>query len=243
MTVSKSKFARDKKPRRRPPSLDQRKRFLIVAEGLVTERNYFEELGRRYRMAIDIEVDGPGVPKTLVERAVKRKKRAQALAERFADDSELFDDIWCVFDVDVHPKIADAKQQARAHGIALAISNPRFELWALLHYQDQTGHIERGKVTSLLRRHIPRYRKQLPLEQLEARYTAALTRSRSLEKDCERLAEPHKNPSTGVHHLVELIRKVSSGQSPPVAGAGRARAKDDRPSEIGTTGHRRLTRG
>lgn len=208
--MSRSKFARDKQPRRRrPPFLEQRKRFLIVVEGAVTERTYFEDLGRRFRTMIDVQVDGPGVPKTLVERAVKRKKDTLALAERLANDSELFDEIWCVFDVDAHPKIADAKQQARAHQIELAISNPCFELWTLLHYQSQTAHIERNKLASLLKRHIPRYRKQLPLEELEARYAEALTRAVALAKDCDRLCEPHKNPSTGVHHLVERIRKAS----------------------------------
>jgi hypothetical protein len=157
-------------------------------------------------MTIDVVVDGPGVPKTLVEKAVSHKRAAEKLARQENDDSVLFDEVWCVFDVDDHVKIPDAKQQAKANQISLAISNPCFELWALLHYQSQTAHITRQKLARLLQTHIPGYEKLLPVDDLEPRYPSALKRGMALEKDCERLGEPGKNPSTGVHHLAERIR-------------------------------------
>nr|WP_236684662.1 RloB family protein [Ferrimicrobium acidiphilum] len=49
------------------------------------------------------------------------------------------DEFWCVFDVEWpqnHPHLRDAIEQARQGGIELAISNPCFELWLILHFQD-----------------------------------------------------------------------------------------------------------
>jgi hypothetical protein len=36
--------------------------------------------------------------------------------------------VWCVFDIDEHPVIPEAKDQAPANRIELTISNPYFEL-------------------------------------------------------------------------------------------------------------------
>lgn len=52
------------------------------------------------------------------------------------------DTAWAVFDGDEHRDSNphnwnDAVQRAKSHGINLAISNPCFELWYLLYYQDQ----------------------------------------------------------------------------------------------------------
>ena len=67
------------------------------------------------------------------------KKKAQDAARREDDENLAYDAVWCVFDVDEHPQIADARQMARANGIELAISNPCFELWLLLHFRDSPG--------------------------------------------------------------------------------------------------------
>jgi hypothetical protein len=72
------------------------------------------------------------------------------------------EEVWCVFDIDEHPLIPEAKDQARANGIEMAISNPCFELWALLHFQDQRAHIEQGKVQQSRRQRMPGYEKRVP---------------------------------------------------------------------------------
>ena len=77
------------------------------------------------------------MPKTLVERAVAMKREAALEAKRKKDENLKYDQVWCVFDIDEHPFVPEAKQQARDNGIEVAISNPCFELWALLHFRDQ----------------------------------------------------------------------------------------------------------
>ena len=58
------------------------------------------------------------------------------------------------FDVDEHPGISDAKQMARASGIKLAISNPCFELWLLLHFREQPGPQNRHRIQHILKTHV-----------------------------------------------------------------------------------------
>jgi hypothetical protein len=154
-----------------------------------------------------LELSPGGVPKTLVERAVKMKKEADTRAAK--DDNERYDEVWCVFDIDDHPKIDDAKQQARDSGIGLAISNPCFEIWALLHFQDQRAHINRTQLSALCRKHMPGYKKNLPVEELSSLYEKAVARAVALDTWQRQQGEGRKdaNPSTGVHKLTETIRE------------------------------------
>ena len=142
--------------RRRPPSRETRQRILILCEGEVTEYQYFDAFRREERnRLVDVEIDNKGgVPKTLVERAAKRKRDSEEDARRERDENLKYDQVWCVFDVDEHPKLPDARQQARDNDIYLAVSNPCFELWLLLHFRDQTAHIERKAAATLLKTHI-----------------------------------------------------------------------------------------
>ena len=77
-----------------------------------------------------MEISPGGEPKALVQRAVEKKKDAERLARSQKDSNLRYDQVWCVFDIDEHRLIPEAKQQAVANGIELAISNPCFELWA-----------------------------------------------------------------------------------------------------------------
>src|SRR3954451_2941209 len=131
--------------KRRKPRIEPRKRVLVICEGEKTEPSYFTGVKRLEQAStVDIEIDkAGGVPKTLVERAVAKKKDSKRAVSRDGDPNLLYDEIWCVFDVDEHPNLQDAKQQAKANGIELAISNPCFELWLHLHFKEQTASIER----------------------------------------------------------------------------------------------------
>jgi hypothetical protein len=111
-----------------------------------------------------------------------------------------------VCDVDDHRRLAAAKDQARAQRIELAISNPSFELWALLHFQDQTAWIHRDTVRAKLKNHIPGYKKELPFEQLERSYQKACERAATLDKRHARNGVEGENPSTQVVRLCGLIR-------------------------------------
>lgn len=208
---------------RRGSRREPRRRILVLCEGEVTEPRYFKDLRIELRASlVEIEIEGHGEgPKTLVERAALRKKESDHHARKERDAYLAYDEIWCVFDVDEHAKLADARQQARDNSIEVAISNPCFELWALLHFQPQTAYLERQAARSRLKTHLPGYDKDLPFARLHAGYREAVRRAAHLESRCEERGCPGDNPSTGVHRLTERIRNETAKPTtpdPPAAG-------------------------
>jgi RloB-like protein len=195
---------------RRKPFRQPRPRFLIACEGTVTEPHYFSEIRRLLRSIVELQIIPGGTPKTIVKSAAARKKEAEVAARRRRDENLRFDEVWCVFDVDMHPLLPEARQQANDNGIHVALSNPCFELWMLLHFQDQHAHIERGAVQHLCRQHIPGYRKTPPCEELAEYYGRALARAVELDRWHQTRGTEGANPSTGVYRLLEKMRGSSA---------------------------------
>lgn len=197
---------------RRGPRREPRRRILVLCEGGETEPGYLRAIRTEFRNPlVEIVIEGYGEdPKALVERAVAMKHEAEREARRRSDGLLRYDEVWCVFDVDDHSRLPDARQQAQAHGIRLAISNPCFELWALLHFQEQTAFLNREKVRGSLKKHLPEYKKSLPFDRLRPGYEEAVRRAEHLDRRCEERGCPGDNPSTGVHRLTELIREEGS---------------------------------
>ena len=142
-----------------------------------------------------------------MDRAARQKRLAERQARSMRNAFLRFEEVWCVFDVDEHPHLDAVRQQARDHGISLAVSNPSFELWALLHFTAQSAFLDRHVVTSRLRDFLPGYRKLIPFERLKPHYHLAVKRARFLARRGESAGLPGANPSTGVHLLTERIRE------------------------------------
>jgi hypothetical protein len=197
-------MAKSKALARRKPFRDPYPRFLIVCEGRVTDKGYFENFRISERCLIQLELSAEGAPITLVRRAVELKKNADRKARK--DPNEGFEQVWCVFDIDDHPGVPDAKSQAHANEIHLAISNPNFELWLYLHFDDQRAHIHRDALRLKLKKHLPNYDKAVPFERVHPKYQEALTRAIGLTAWQANRGENEANPSTNVHHLTEKLR-------------------------------------
>lgn len=126
----------------------------------------------------------------------------------YQDENLQFDEVWCVCDVDEHPNLDEACQLAAADFIQLAVSSPCFELWALLHFQDQTAEIHRHDAQSIIKRHLPRYGKELEFKRLIVGYVDAVRRAMALDTLAASHGDWRHNPSTGVYRLTESIRRV-----------------------------------
>jgi len=196
---------------RRKWIVEPRPRVLVCCEGAVTEPSYLNDLKSKLRIRlVHIEVVPSGSdPKTLVDGAVERKQQAERNARREKDDNLKYDEVWCVFDVDAHEHIPDAKQKAGANKINLAISNPCFELWLLLHFQDQRGHIERHQAQSACRGYMPGYEKEVPFDLVYPHHQEAVDRAVALDQWQQEQGRTGENPSTGVHRLTERITELS----------------------------------
>lgn len=121
--------------------------FIIVVEGEKTEHRYFEALEpgefimrARVKPYVVPSRDGNSSVRHLIENAEQAKAQFSALTPR--------DEIWIVFDVDKHSgsnrieQIHSAIHEADAQKWHVALSNPCFEVWLLLHVTDDLTNID-----------------------------------------------------------------------------------------------------
>ena len=156
------------------------------------------------RSVATLDIRGMGCePRKLVEeaRAVKRSERGQSTG---------FTKYWCVFDVEAptqHPRLNEAVQMARDNGISVAISNPCFELWLVLHYTDRESWIDNDGCRSLLRQHDNSQGKSLDGAAYVPRRHQAVTRAKRLAMlhASANRELPDDNPSSGLYLLLEAV--------------------------------------
>ncbi len=184
-----------------------RKTLLVFCEGEKTEQEYIKALKRsplvREFASVDIYIEsdtGGLVPKTLVSKAIEAKARNSG------EGSEI-DEIWCVFDVEWptnHPDLNHSVERARQSGIRVAISNPCFELWLILHFQDHYGFLSSADAISL-RHHLDGSTgKGLEPSMYMASISKAVNRASELNYYHLQngTAFPRNNPSSGMYQLV-----------------------------------------
>ncbi len=198
-------------PTRRTSRSEVLPELLALVEGARTEESYFVYWHRRNRRRVRVKIDEfHGGPVQLVERAVRAKKQGQREERR--GRGRAYDEIWCVFDVDEHPHLPDAIQRATDNGIKVAVSNPCIELWFILHYEDQTAHIERRSAQAQAQA-LLQCSKALTQEAFNAmadRYDDAVRRAKFLDKKHRDDGSPSRaNPSSEVWRLVDRIRLPS----------------------------------
>ncbi len=100
--------------------------------------------------------------------------------------------------------MAAAAAEAAQLKVNLAISNPCFEVWLLLHHDKCEARLANCReTTQRLRKHLPGYDKaRLKFKDHAIGLDDAIERSRQLDPSGE---DHSKNPSTGMWRLVERI--------------------------------------
>ncbi len=203
--------------RRRPASVEPRPCVLLVCEGSKTEPKYFESLRKELRLTtVEVKVVGHGeAPKSVVQRAVELLKTRKREARR--GQKLKYDHVWCIIDVEQpheNPSLLPALNQARDNQIDVALSNPCFEYWFILHFAD-CGRplIDQDGVVRELKRHIPKYDKaQDVFEQVWASVDQAVRRAKARKDSHVRAGTDriHRDPSTEVDEVVELLRNTAA---------------------------------
>lgn len=205
---------RQRKPGRREPFRDPKPTLLIVCEGLNTEPQYFVEFAKHHRNPrVKVKIAPQhGVPLTLVQVAKQYRDDSLKAARREHDENIAYDSVWCVFDIDEHPNVPQAKQVAGASGIKVAVSNPCFELWLLLHVRDSPGMQHRHAVQQMLKNILGEYNKHIDFGKFSDGYKQAVARARRLHAIAELAGTPGHNPTTNVHELTESIAASETGE-------------------------------
>lgn len=196
-------------PQRTGTPQEQLRKIRIHTEGKITEPGYLNMLGRIYRQKVYLDIDTTGqVPKSLVEQACQDEDERRR--QRRPVPPYDYDEIWCVFDVDEHHDINQVINRARQKRVNVAVSNPCFELWLVLHNQDQTANIHRRKIQRLAQELGLIEGKSIDdssFTHLLEKYENAKRRAKELDRWHEgNGSPPRSNPSTGVWRLVDSIR-------------------------------------
>lgn len=176
---------------------------VVFTEGLNSEPDYVRGLKRLPHIAQDVALDieihpDHGVPLTLVKLAVRR------LA-----DPEV-DECWCLFDVEWpkhHPNLREAMALADEHGIRLAISNPCFEIWLILHHKEFSRFSDTCAAERASRALDRRPGKSIDAAVYMPLRKAAAQRAERLDArhQIDGTRFPNDNPSSGMHAFLRAL--------------------------------------
>jgi RloB-like protein len=182
---------RENSATRRPPSRTQRRRLLVYCGG--AESTYLTGL---YTWA-----DNPAVMVRPAPDPVAATHLIAMADEYRAAHPDAVEEAWCVADVD-DLDLASVTAHAAAAGVHLALSNPGFETWLLLHFHDRPLAAMSPEATvRLLRRYRPEYDpRRVDFADFAGGLAAAIDRARALD-----VGEPAANPSTGMWRLATII--------------------------------------
>jgi hypothetical protein len=141
-------YVRREPPPRIPGLPDLGDSFLVVTEGEVTEKLYFEKLRALLQIsAVTVRVVHPDCTDAqgLVREAIKLRDQQRERRDRFdLGNREVgnYDHVWVVFDTDIPARqhqLGPACELARKEDIRLALSTPCIEFWLRLHFGFTTG--------------------------------------------------------------------------------------------------------
>jgi len=188
------------------PHLRDTSLIVIATEGACTEKQYFE-MFRHHRVQVKVlhTDDCKSAPEYVIER-LKEYKRDFELGRD--------DELWLMVDVDSWgaTKLADVAMQAVKAKFDLAVSNPCFELWLLLHHVDADSDdlpTQSKTAERLLRKVLGSYNKaNLDTDQFVGRVKFAVEQARKLDVD-QNQRWP-RSTGTHVYRVIESIWRLMS---------------------------------
>ena len=186
---------------RRPPGKRRyRKLFLIATEGVKTEPQYFAIFNDRDSVVhVKCLRSKHHSPTQVLKRMEDHLRRENLLAS---------DEAWLVVDKDQWrdeelEQLHTWSQSADNYGFAL--SNPRFEYWLLLHFEDGTQIGSSRECTTRLKRYVPDYDKNIDVRKIKPDMIKDAIRRAKLRDNPPCADWPRKFGSTTVYKLVENI--------------------------------------
>lgn len=184
--------------------------FLVGVEGTRTECDYFSMFNSAYVHVVPVASREGNSPRKVLA-ALKAEVSRVPLREG--------DYLWVVIDRDQWPDEeielcrAWAADQRDSPGLrkGFSLSNPKFEFWLLLHFEDGTKHTTSKACVEALRVYLPEYKKSLVRSDFnEAGVSAAIQRAKTLLGSADPSDWPSETGKTTVFTLCEAIRKVDT---------------------------------
>ncbi|MEU0516947.1 RloB family protein [Streptosporangium sp. NPDC006007] len=176
---------------RRKAFKDSGSTILVLSNGKNTEKQYLGALKReRWGQPFHISFKNYA-PLALVDHGISEKINSG------------YDHVWCVCDVD-NFNVADALKKADVCGVRIALSEPCFEVWLILHKVDWRRSFQNAKEAEReLKKILPKWDKaNLKMEDFRADIEVAAHRAKKLGEP------PNNNPSSSMWQLVEFLKLV-----------------------------------
>ena len=173
--------------------------FVIVAEGTVTEPEYFPLLSDNIIVHVRCLKSRKNLPPKEALKLVLEHLRREGLRRN--------DEAWVVVDKDAWPDghLAALHAWSQSHpNYGFALSNPKFEYWLLLHFEDADGVQTAGECDQRLKKHLPGYDKHIEPQHFPAENIHAAV-ARAKKRDNPRCEDWPRGPGTTVYRLVENI--------------------------------------
>lgn len=180
------------------------KTFQIICEGKVTEPTYFAMIRRFVGPNVNLKVKPGGTrgsnssPHGLVK-----------YANDLLDSDKEYSETWIIFDKDNWTTDQIAKVRAwaqKSNSYQSAISDPKFEFWLMLHFENGTSVQTARDVDQRLKKAWPEYDKFVPANKFSLpEVEQAISRAKTIEKNSigTRLAK------TEVFRLIESLLSAS----------------------------------
>ncbi|OGR00105.1 MAG: hypothetical protein A2511_06345 [Deltaproteobacteria bacterium RIFOXYD12_FULL_50_9] len=187
---------------RKPPALGYRKLFIIATEGSDTEPEYFTIFSSK---TITVKTL-PSKKKTSPSQILKRAKKHIA-----KEGLRKGDEVWLVIDRDTweEDELNQVYQQCCLNKYSLALSNPKFEYWLLLHFEDGKG-VTTINCETRLKVSLPLFSKShVEVTKLKPRINDAIKRAEQRDNPpC--IDWPHHTGTT-VYRLVKKLQGQVNG--------------------------------
>jgi len=193
-----------KKPRTFQRPLGERrykKLFMVSVEGSKTEPQYFVMFNQLQSIVLVKCLKRPSTESSPNEVLKKMQGYLRKESLRKTDEA------WIIVDKDdwTEGQLRELLQWAKKsenHGFAL--SNPNFEYWLLLHFEDGKGIANSQECLTRLKKHLPHYKKDIDSKKITLDLiTKAIARAK--QRDTNRSYDLPPIWSTNVYKLVEKI--------------------------------------
>jgi hypothetical protein len=177
-----------------------RKMYVIAVEGAKTEPQYFFLLNN-LQAVIHVAC--------LRDKHDSSPPQVWGRMTKYLRDQSLrnSDEAWLVVDKDhwTDPQLLELYQWAqKANNYGFALSNPNFEYWLLLHFEDATGISGAHDCSNRLRNHLPNYDKGIDARKI-SRTMIENAISRAAARDNPQCEDWPRNIGTTVYRLVRKI--------------------------------------
>lgn len=192
---------------RQKPTKQPNKVILVICEGEKTEIKYFKSLKEFLNLisvTIDIVPSSHPDPKQIIKYAIQKIRQFHE-----------YDEIYCVFDKDLHTQkyINKVLETANKNNFKAIVSDPCFEFWILLHFTKIMPTLSTSQSPcKALQKHkkfkenLPHYSKDYDFKDIIAsRLPTAIKNAKAINKVN---LPTRQTPYTEVVRLVENLQKL-----------------------------------